>query len=67
MEANNAIYFVNAGQHQVFTTPKSSDWQCHLFGSERGIVYTPLKGSEPNCFHRKMQELCFGVKWKKVK
>ena len=21
------------------------------------------EGSEPNWFHRKMQELCFGIKW----
>lgn len=25
------------------------------------------EGKEPNWFHRKMQELCFGVKWEKVK
>lgn len=24
------------------------------------------EGKEPNWFHRKMQELCFGVKWEKV-
>ena len=51
----------------VSSMPKSSDWQCHLFGSERGIVYTPLEGKEPNWFHRKMQELCFGFKWRKKK
>jgi hypothetical protein len=47
--------------------PKSSDWQCHLFGSKRGLVYTPFEGQEPNWFHRKMQELILGFKWKKVK
>jgi hypothetical protein len=29
------------------------------------IVYQPIKGQEPNWFHRKMQELCFGFQWRK--
>jgi hypothetical protein len=24
------------------------------------------EGNEPNWFHRKMQELCFGFKWEKI-
>ena len=57
---SNTIYNVNM-------MPKQSDWQCHLFGSERGLVYTPLEGKEPNWFHRKMQELILGFKWRKIK
>lgn len=29
------------------------------------IVFQPVKGQEPNWFHRKMQELCFGFQWRK--
>lgn len=47
-----------------------SDWQCYLFGdADRpgpgAIVFIPSKGNEPNWFHRKMQQLCFGVQWRK--
>jgi hypothetical protein len=48
-----------------------SNWQCFLLGDrktfEGSVVWRPVKGSEPNWFHRKMQELCFGFKWRKVK
>lgn len=57
--ANADNYIISA------SLPKNSDWQCQLFGNERGIVYTPIEGNEPNWFHRKMQELCFGFKWRK--
>lgn len=39
-----------------------SDWQCHVSAN---FVLVPLKGKEPNWFHRKMQTLCFGFKWSK--
>ena len=50
--------------------PEKSEWTCWLMGdngkSQHGaIVYNPVKGQEPNWFHRKMQELCFGFQWRK--
>jgi hypothetical protein len=52
--------------------PERSEWRVWLMGdygkSQHGaIVYQPIKGQEPNWFHRKMQELCFGFQWRKVK
>ena len=47
--------------------PVASDWQCHLIDGPNGLILTPTKGNEPNWFHRKMQELCFGFKWRKKK
>ena len=50
--------------------PEKSEWRVWLMGdygkSPHGaIVYQPNKGQEPNWFHRKMQELCFGFQWRK--
>ena len=52
-------------------TPEKSNWRVWLMGdygiSQHGaIVYQPNKGQEPNWFHRKMQELCFGFQWRKI-
>jgi hypothetical protein len=49
--------------------PERSDWQCYCFGSSDtdGIVWTPEKDKEPSWFWRKMQYLCFGNKWERVK
>lgn len=30
-----------------------------------GVHYIPLKGDEPNWFHRKMQYFVLGVRWKR--
>lgn len=51
--------------------PEKSEWKVWLLGdydkSQHGaIVYHPNKGQEPNWFHRKMQELCFGFQWRKL-
>jgi len=51
--------------------PEKSEWKVWLMGdydsSQYGaIVYQPNKGMEPNWFHRKMQELCFGFQWRKT-
>ena len=63
MMANSTITFA--------TSPPPPDWECVLFGNPNvkgwSTVFRPPSGLEPNWFHRKMQELCFGVKWKKVK
>ena len=41
--------------------PKKSEWSMYV----ADITYNPPEGMEPNWFHRKMQELCFGFKWRK--
>ena len=57
----------NSSYFTVSSMPKQSDWQCTLIGGPNGAVYNPSEGNEPNWFHRQMQELCFGFKWRKVK
>jgi hypothetical protein len=55
----------------VFKLPEKSEWKVWLMGDYKkkglygAIVYHPIKGQEPNWFHRKMQELCFGFQWRK--
>jgi hypothetical protein len=54
----------------IIKLPEKSEWRVWLMGdygkSPHGaIVYQPIKGQEPNWFHRKMQELCFGFQWRK--
>jgi hypothetical protein len=39
-----------------------SDWKCEI-SSPNGLVFRPVRGAEPNAFHRLMQRLCFGFKW----
>ncbi len=48
----------------TFSMPKKSKWTVELLGN---TYFTPDEGKEPNWFHRKMQELAFGFKWKKSK
>lgn len=53
---------------QVCANPKLSDWECWLVGEPGkpwGTKLIPTQGTEPCWFHRKMQELCFGFKWRK--
>lgn len=63
----NDDYTVDTKLTTTIKMTEYSDWRCELFGGPCGIVWAPVKGNEPNWFHRKMQELCFGVKWRKVK
>lgn len=56
----------------IAANPERSDWNCYLFGDADKpgpglVVFNPVKGREPNWFHRKMQELCFGIQWRKKK
>lgn len=56
---------------ETLKIPEKSEWRVWLMGdygiSQHGaIVYQPNKGQEPNWFHRKMQELCFGFQWRKI-
>lgn len=50
---------------QFSTMNSKSDWYCEILGTE--LRYYPRNESVPNWFHRKMQELCFGFKWKRVR
>jgi hypothetical protein len=55
-------------QAPTITAPEYSEWQCELFGGgPTGMILRPLKGLEPNWFWRRMQYLCFGNKWVRVK
>lgn len=38
-------------------------WKCQLVPGTHWMVEA---GKQPNWFHRKMQELCFGIQWRKV-
>jgi hypothetical protein len=41
-----------------------SKWSCQLMP---GTTLRPIKGKEPNWFHRKMQQLVLGFIWTKDK
>lgn len=57
-------YEESTNNYKLYTPPVMSEWKCILSGSEAyGVVYRPAKGEEPNWFWRKMQYLCFGVRW----
>lgn len=43
--------------------PERSDWTMHAAGTQ----FTPLKGQEPNAFHRMMQRLVLGIRWERTK
>lgn len=48
-------------------TEKFPRWEVVLINHEtKPFVYRPTEGFVPCWFHRKMQELFFGVKWRKV-
>ncbi|RYG90126.1 MAG: hypothetical protein EON59_00670 [Alphaproteobacteria bacterium] len=51
--------------YTAFPQVDLSEWHCALFPGEQGsaVIIHPKKGGEPNAFHRKMQELVFGVRW----
>lgn len=52
------------GYSATISIPERSNYTVELLGN---VFYTPEKNKEPNWFHRKMQELAFGVKWRKNK
>jgi len=43
-------------------TTESSEWKCTIV---EGTSLRPLKGKEPNWFHRFMMKLILGFKWEK--
>lgn len=55
-KSNSDIYLLDMSD--------SGEYECHIFN---GLIFIPKKGCEPNWFHMKMQELCFGFKWRKRK
>lgn len=46
-----------------FRLPERSEWECRFMD----FTYIPTKESEPNRFHRFMQMVLLGVKWRKRK
>jgi hypothetical protein len=52
----------NQGTGHSIWNPEKSEWTL----SAANVQYTPDKGEEPNWFHRKMQELVLGFKWRKL-
>ncbi len=42
--------------------PKLSDWVADISGHE----WRPLRGEEPNRFHRWMQTRLLGIRWRRV-
>ena len=49
-------------QANLIKSPKYA-WKCELM---KGTWWMVEEGKQPNWFHRKMQELCFGFKWEKI-
>jgi hypothetical protein len=52
---------------KVISPPELSEWVCYPFGKQESynVMYRPVKGQEPNAFHRLMQKLFFGIHWEK--
>jgi len=50
----------NAQDEYKINIPKDNGWRCQIM---EGVLWQPPNGNAPNWFHRKMQELFFGVKW----
>lgn len=47
----------------VLEIERGSDWEAHLLDK---LIFRPHENCQPNWFHRKMQYLILGIKWKKV-
>ncbi len=70
-EDDGTWYAKEMPENLVFKLPEKSEWRVWLMGDHGSgqhgaIVYNPNKGMEPNWFHRKMQEFCFGFQWRKI-
>lgn len=64
LSGTDAKNFCAAAGSYTFSMPKKSAWTVQLLGN---VFFNPDEGKEPNWFHRKMQEFCFGFKWSKKK
>ena len=49
-------------EYRVLETPNYT-WQCRLHGN---VYWMVEEGKQPNWFHRKTQELIFGIRWEKI-
>ena len=58
-------YIVPNGIMITVSLPKRSKWYLTFDGSTYGLRYHPEEGKEPNWIHRKLQEFCLGIKWRK--
>lgn len=58
-----STYTLSAGEYQTIQKPKYT-WKCELYP---GTYWNVEDHRVPNWFHRKMQQLCFGIKWSKIK
>ncbi len=56
------VYTSLVGECVTISMPKYT-WRCQLL---TGTYWNVEEGKEPNWFHRKMQQLCFGIKWEKL-
>lgn len=48
----------------IIKPPEQSEWEA-LLTPDGKMKFIPYKGGHPNWFHRKMQQLCFGIRWQK--
>jgi len=61
-------FYENDGQYDGMITTgkismseiKDNGWRCELID---GVIWSPPNGNAPNWFHRKMQQLIFGIRW----
>lgn len=56
------VYTLPAVEYVTINTPKYT-WRCQLHA---GTYWYVEEHKVPNWFHRKMQQLCFGIKWEKL-
>lgn len=56
-------YTLPVEEYQVIRKPNYT-WKCEL---HPGTYWNVEDHRVPNWFHRRMQELCFGIKWSKIK
>lgn len=61
IDLKDPVYTSDPLEYRSIEIPKRSAWQV----SCADIIWNPREGHEPNWFHRKMQEFCFGFKWRK--
>lgn len=62
VDASNFTISLDKPWTASISLPKYA-WKCEL---HRGTFWHVEEGRQPNRFHRKMQELCFGIKWSKI-
>ena len=61
IQAVFSTYALPVEEYQTIRTPKYT-WKCQL---HPGTYLMVEEHRVPNWFHRKMQEICFGIRWMK--